>query len=155
MDIENLMNNDDIAKLSQTKALDLAQKIAADICKSDTRNAMSSAGAEKIFFLIEESYISFWDAFRLAKDFGHIFDRLEPPSEKDIEDCIMQYLTVDDGERDTLSDDDGERDTLSDDDGERDTLSEYSLSDVVKSLKDIKALLIDIRDGLKWLRVEG
>lgn len=145
MDIENLMNNDDIAKLSQTKALDLAQKIAADICKSDTRNAMSSAGAEKIFFLIEESYISFWDAFRLAKDFGHIFDRLEPPSEKDIEDCIMQYLTVDDGERDTLSDDDGERDTL----------SEYSLSDVVKSLKDIKALLIDIRDGLKWLRVEG
>lgn len=143
MDIENLMNNDDIAKLSQTKALDLAQKIAADICKSDTRNAISSAGAEKIFFLIEESYISFWDAFRLAKDFGHIFDRLEPPSEKDIEDCIMQYLTVDDGERDTLSDDDGERDTL----------SEYSLSDVVKSLKDIKALLIDIRDGLKWLRV--
>ena len=135
MDIENLMNNDDIAKLSQTKALDLAQKIAADICKSDTRNAISSAGAEKIFFLIEESYISFWDGFRLAKDFGHIFDRLEPPSEKDIEDCIMQYLTVDDGERDTLS--------------------EYSLSDVVKSLKDIKALLIDIRDGLKWLRVEG
>lgn len=133
MDIENLMNNDDIAKLSQTKALDLAQKIAADICKSDTRNAMSSAAAEKIFLLIKESYISFWDGFRLAKDFGHIFDRLEPPSEKDIEDCIMQYLTVDDGERDTLS--------------------EYSLSDVVKSLKDIKALLIDIRDGLKWLRV--
>ena len=135
MNIENLMNNDDIAKLSQTKALGLAQKIAADICKSDTRNAISSAGAEKIFFLIEESYISFWDGFRLAKDFGHIFDRLEPPCEKDIEDCIMQYLTVDDGERDTLS--------------------EYSLSDVVKSLKDIKALLIDIRDGLKWLRVEG
>lgn len=60
---------------------------------------------------------------------------LESPCEKDIEDCIMQYLKVDDGERDTLS--------------------EYSLSDVVKSLNDIKELLIDIRNGLKWLRVEG
>lgn len=135
MDIENLLNNDDIAKLSQTKALDLAQKTASDICKSETHDAISSAAAEKIYFLVEKSYISLFDALRLAKDFGHIFNRLEPPSEKDIADYIMQYLSIDDGERDTLP--------------------EYSLTDVVKSLNDIKELLIDIRNGLKWLRVEG
>lgn len=135
MDIENLMNNDDIAKLSQTKALDLAQKIAADICKSDTRNAISSVVAEKIFFLIEGSYISFWDGFRLAKDLGHIFDRLEPPSEKDIEDCIMQYLSIDDGEEDLCP-------------------VEHE-SDIVKNLVEIKALLVEIRDGLKWSIIGG
>lgn len=135
MDIEILMNNDDIAKLSQTKALDLAQKTASDICKSDTRDAISSAAAEKIFFLIEESYISFWDGFRLAKDFGHIFDRLEPPSEKDIEDCIMQYLSIDDGEGDLCP-------------------VEHE-SDIVKNLVEIKALLVEIRDGLKWLSIGG
>lgn len=135
MEFENLSKCVNVVKLSETKALELADKTAANMCKADTREEFKANAADKIYYLMKNDYITFFDSCRLAVDLACVLDKIEPPSEKDISDCIMQYLKIDDGECDTLY--------------------EYSLSDIVNSLKDIKELLIDIRNGLKWLRAEG